>query len=305
MRRLGLCCTFVSQPIKFRIATAAHMKKFSRSEQLEKLSSICLHNALSLLQAIEFCASRGIGCFRVNSQFWPLKTHPESGYNFFDLPGSMEIEKILNQCRQKALEHKVRLSFHPDQFVLLSSPDPHIVKKSVEELDYQAEVAEMIGADVINIHAGGGYRDKLLALQRMGSEVKKLKPAVLKRLTLENDDRTYTPRDILPFCKGYKIPLVYDVHHHRCLPDGLSLQEATDAAIKTWNREPLFHISSPKEGWQAGEPRWHHDYIDIQDFPREWYALDITVEIEAKAKELAVLKLYNQLESFSNTITST
>lgn len=304
MPRLGLCCAFVSQPVKFRTATSAHMQKFPRDEQLRKLSALCYDNALALLQAIEYCASQGIGCFRVNSQFWPLKTHPQTGYDLCDLPAAGEIRNILTQCRQKAVQQKIRLSFHPDQFVLLSSPDPDIVRNSVEELEYQAQAAELIGADVINIHAGGGYGNKSLALQRMGQAIKELSPAVLERLTLENDDRTYTPHDILPFCKDYKIPLVYDVHHHRCLPDELSVQQATDAAIKTWNREPLFHISSPKEGWGAKDLRSHHDYVDIQDFPREWYALDITVEIEAKAKELAVLKLYNQLESFSNTITS-
>jgi len=79
------------------------------------------------------------------------------------------------------------------------------------------------------------------------------------------------------------------------LPDGLSLKQATDAAMKTWDREPLFHISSPREGWQSGHPAWHHDYIDKRDFPVEWRSLDITVEVEAKAKELAVIRLYNNL----------
>jgi UV DNA damage endonuclease len=279
------------------MATATFIKQFSRSKQLQKISDTCLTNARSLVQAIEYCGSHRIGCFRVNSQFWPVKTHPDVGYEFADLPDSDEIKKILFQCRQRALALNVRLSFHPDQFVLLSAPKADVVRKSVEELEYQAEVSEMIGADVINIHAGGGYGDKPSALRRMGRVVRKLNKTVRSRLTLENDDRIYTPRDLLPFCKEYKLPLVYDVHHHRCLPDGLSVKQATDAAIKTWNREPLFHISSPKQGWQGGQPGWHHDYIDVHDFPREWRSLDITVEIEAKAKELAVLRLYDDLKS--------
>jgi len=288
---------FVSQPIKFRIATATHVQKFSRAEQLSLLSALCLDNARSLLQAIEYCGSHHIGCFRVNSRFWPVKTHPDVGYEFDDLPGSKEIRKVLSRCRLRSSALNVRLSFHPDQFVLLSSLKADVVKKSVEELEYQAEVSEMIGADVINIHAGGGYGDKPSALRRMGRVVKKLNKAVRSRLTLENDDRIYTPADLLPFCKEYKIPLVYDVHHHRCLPDGLSVKQVTDAAMKTWDREPLFHISSPRQGWTCGRPGWHHDYIDIHDFPRAWRSLDITVEVEAKAKELAVRRLYDQLQS--------
>jgi UV DNA damage endonuclease len=118
---------------------------------------------------------------------------------------------------------------------------------------------------------------------------------VRSRLTLENDDRVYTPEDLLPVCRDLAIPLVYDVHHHRCLPDGRSVEATTELAIGTWIREPLFHLSSPKEGWDSGKPGSHHDYIDAEDFPGCWTNLDITVEVEAKAKELAVLKLKQDL----------
>jgi UV DNA damage endonuclease len=89
---------------------------------------------------------------------------------------------------------------------------------------------------------------------------------------------------------------VYDVHHHRCLPDNLSVAQATQRALTTWNREPLFHISSPKHGWGKKGVCWHNDYIDLHDFPAEWRKLDITVEVEAKAKELAVKRLYKDLK---------
>jgi UV DNA damage endonuclease len=73
--------------------------------------------------------------------------------------------------------------------------------------------------------------------------------------------------------------------------------ETTQAAIDTWSREPLFHISSPRNGWEAGSPRFHHDYIDPSDIPAVWLTLeqDITVEVEAKAKELAVNRLRKDL----------
>ena len=89
---------------------------------------------------------------------------------------------------------------------------------------------------------------------------------------------------------------MYDVHHHRCNSDNISEAKATEQAIATWNREPLFHISSPIEGWDGPKPQRHHDFIDIQDFPKVWHELDVTVEVEAKAKEVAVLKLKRQLQ---------
>ena len=88
---------------------------------------------------------------------------------------------------------------------------------------------------------------------------------------------------------------MYDLHHHRCLPDGRNVEETTAQALETWDREPLFHISSPLKSWADANPRNHHDYIDRKDFPEFWRNLDITVEVEAKAKELAVLRLMQEL----------
>ena len=66
----------------------------------------------------------------------------------------------------------------------------------------------------------------------------------------------------------------------------------------TWDREPLFHISSPIEGWDGPTPGRHHDFIDVKDFPASWQRKKITVEVEAKAKEVAVEKLLRELRTW-------
>ena len=175
--------------------------------------------------------------------------------------------------------------------------NPDVVKRSIADLEYQAQVSQWVNADVINIHAGGVYNDKPSALKRLRKVIDSLSDRVRKRLTLENDDRSYSPEDLLPVCRELDIPLVYDVHHHRCLKDNLSLQEATTLSVDTWDREPLFHISSPINGWLTKDIRKHHDYIDLKDFPRLWMSMKLTVEVEAKAKELAVLKLIDELNA--------
>ncbi len=296
MIRYGLCCLFRNEPIRFRRTTATHLQKFRRSDQLHYLSELCLHNARSLLSALVFCRKNGIGDFRINSRILPLKTHPELGYAIEALPNSRLIVKTFKSCGAFCRKHDIRTSFHPDQFILLSSPRPAVVEHSLADLRYQADVARWVGADVINIHAGGVYGDRQKALSRLAVEIEKLPDVIRSRLTLENDDRNYTPTDLLPFCKSLGIPLVYDVHHHRCLPDGLKVEEATDRVVATWNREPLFHISSPLNGWGEKDSFKHRDFIDDNDFPECWRTLDITVEVEAKAKEMAVLKLMKDLK---------
>lgn len=291
MIRLGLCCVFVDAPIKFRRTTATYQSKFSLREQRRHLADICMHNADELLNALIFCHEAGIGAFRVNSQILPLATHPRQGYDIRDLPGHSKIVEVYRQCGEFARQHDIRTSFHPDQFVVIASPSSAVRKKSAEELVYQAMVADWVGADVINIHAGGAYGDKPANLKRLVSAIKALPAEVASRLTLENDDRTYSPEDLLPACREAGVPLVYDVHHHRCLTDSLTVEAATHAALGTWNREPLFHISSPLERRSGLEDRRHADYIDVNDFPEAWRNLDITVDVEAKAKELAVEKL--------------
>jgi UV DNA damage endonuclease len=295
MIRLGLCCMFRDQPIKFVTTTATSIGRMERRDALAKLSRLCLENANALLAALQFCTDNGIGCFRVNSQILPIKTHPTSGYEVDDLPEHGEIVRRFKQCRTFARKHSLRTCFHPDQFVVLNSPRLDVVEKSVQELEYQGQVAEWIGADVINIHGGGAYGDKSKALAEFARNLDRLSSRVRSRLTVENDDQTYTPADLLPLCRAMGVPLVYDVHHHRCNSDGQSVEEATKQALATWDREPMFHISSPVEGWGGPKPERHHDFIDVADFPDCWRTQNFTVEVEARAKEVAVARLRSEL----------
>ena len=104
-------------------------------------------------------------------------------------------------------------------------------------------------------------------------------------------------RDLLPLCERSGVPLVYDVHHHRCHPDGMSVEEATERAAATWGaREPYMHLSSPRDGWRSPNPRPHAAFVDPADFPDAWRRLasagrGFTVDVEAKDKERAVVAI--------------
>ena len=297
MIRFGLCCIFIDEPVVFRTTTAKILSTLTRSQQFERLGKICLSNAQSLLTAVNTVHRLGIGAFRISSTFFPRYTHPEVGYRLEDLPEADEILDILKQIKRFRKTHNIRLSFHPDQFVVLSSPNDEVVVRSLAEIEYQTLIAKAVGAEVINIHAGGAYGNKSESLSRFARNFQRLSADARKRLTLENDDVTYTVADLLPLCNELKIPLVYDVHHHRCNPDGFTEETATRHCVDTWfprKQEPWFHLSSPKHGWGLDDPKPHADYIEPADIPTAWCDLSsFTIDVEAKAKERAVLKLKN------------
>ena len=290
--RWGLCCQFLDAPIRFRSATHRYVETLDADDARSYLAGIARDNARALGEAASHCAGLGIGAFRINSGILPLCTHPKSGYTLSDLDADGSITAAFRAAGALAAEHDVRLSFHPDQFVVLNSERPEVVDASLREMHAQADLAELVGADVLTLHAGSGAGGGAAALERLERGIERLSDAARQRLALENDDRRFPPALLLPFCERLGIPMVYDVHHHRCNPDELRVSEASARAAATWNgREPHFHVSSPRDGWSAADPRPHADYVAQGDFPDEWLDLRITVDVEAKAKERAVLAL--------------
>ena len=292
--RWGLCCQFVDAPIRFRTATHRYVSGLTPKARRDYLAGIATANAAALHDAVLHCHALGIGAFRITSQVVPLATHPASGYRLADL-GDTTLDAF-RAAGAAARERDIRLSFHPDQFVVLNSEREDVVRSSVSELELQGELATLVGADVICLHAGGAAGGIDAALERLERGIDRLSPAARARLALENDDRSFAPRTLAPLCARTGVPMVYDAHHHRCRADGLTTDEATGIAAATWGgREPYFHLSSPRDGWDAPNPRPHADYIDPADFPEAWRGRALTVDVEAKDKERAVLRIMHDV----------
>jgi len=301
--RLGLCCQFLDAPIRFRSATHRYAGALDAGTRRSYLATIAADNAVALRSAVERCAELGIGAFRITSQILPLGTHPDSGYTLESLDPAGTIAGQYRAAGARARALGIRLSFHPDQFVVLNSEREAVVASSVGELEFQAAVAELIGVDTLVLHGGGTAGGMGAALERLERGIDRLSERARSRLTLENDDRQFAPSDLLPLARRLGVAVVYDVHHHRCRPDGLTVAEASDAAAATWRgREPWVHISSPRDGWESPNPRPHADLIDPADFPAEWLGQRVTVDVEAKAKERAVLALREALASASTRV---
>jgi UV DNA damage endonuclease len=290
--RWGLCCQFLDAPIRFRTATHRYVSSLEPTVRRAYLTAIARDNAAALSAAVVRCTELGIGAFRINSQILPLATHPASGYHLGDLDDDGSIAAAFIEAGAQARAADVRLSFHPDQFVVLNSEQERVVESSVTEMEAQARVAELVGADVLTLHGGGAAGGIPAALERLERGIERLRTAARARLALENDDRSFSPEMLLPLCERLGVPLVYDVHHHRCNPDALDVDGATRRAAATWGtREPYFHVSSPRAGANGGDLRPHADYVNPDDVPALWRTMRLTVDVEAKAKERAVIAL--------------
>jgi UV DNA damage endonuclease len=236
--RLGLCCQFLDAPIHFRTATHRYVSSLAHEAGRGYLTAIARDNAAALAAAMDRCRVLGIGAFRINSQILPLATHPVSGYTLPDLDRDGAIAHAFRAAGALARAYDVRLSFHPDQFVVLNSETPRVVAASVDEMRAQGEIATLVGADVLTLHAGSSAGGLEASLERLERGIEQLTHAARARIALENDDRRFGPAVLLPLCERLGIPLVYDVHHHRCNPDVLDVADATHRAAATWGGPP-------------------------------------------------------------------
>ena len=121
----------------------------------------------------------------------------------------------------------MRISMHPDQFILLNSPRREVVGRSIEELKCHCAVLDAMGLDEtakVQIHLGGGYGDNAASMGKFVKEYRKLPAGVKRRLAVENDDRIYSLRDCMKVHREVKIPVIFDSFHHECLNNGESVR---------------------------------------------------------------------------------
>ena len=152
------------------------------------------------------------------------------------------------------------------------------------------------------LHVGSSQGGKEESIDRFINNLKLFPKNITDKLIIENDDKTFTARDVLCLCKQINKPMVLDVHHHICNNEGEEIEELLPEVFKTWENEilpPKIHFSSPRE---FENDRKHADYINSSDFikflekAKEVCDIDFDVMIEAKQKDLALEKLMKELK---------
>ena len=189
-------------------------KIFSQEKKLDKLKSVTVSNFKGLEEIIKYNIKNNIHFYRITSALIPLVTHPEVGYW-----GHREIfDKDFQLIGELIRESNMRVDTHPDEFNVLNSTNPEVVKNSIDNLSRQVEWFEDLGYDEgkMVIHIGGAAGGKAAALKRFEENFNELPERIKERLMLENDDKTFTASETLKLCKTLNIPMVLDVHHHNC-----------------------------------------------------------------------------------------
>ncbi|MGN6169975.1 MAG: UV DNA damage repair endonuclease UvsE [Solirubrobacteraceae bacterium] len=260
-----------------------------------------------------------IRMYRMATALAPYASHPELPQfhqQVADCAG--ELAALGRLARKRG----IRLSTHPGQYTVLNSEDAGVRAAAVAELEVQASLLDAMGLPaeaVVVLHVGGVRGGTTAASERFVRGFEGLSERARARLVIENDDRSFALVHVAELARRCAVPVVFDVLHHHCLdPAEMSDREALDLALTTWPQgvRPKIHYSSPRldirvEKHRVGrrvqprvvlpQLRAHADLIEpmgFEAFLRDTAGTgDFDIMLEAKAKDLAVLRLVDQLRA--------
>lgn len=303
MIRLGLCCQNTELREKNIFCSRTLIRK---NFTLKKVQDLALKNIKDIEKLCEWNFKNNIYIFRISSDIFP---------HFTDL----EIEEVKNgeytlefakealkSAGEAAKKYNQRITMHPGQYNQVGAKEGSIFEKTVKDLEMHASILDLMEMDensTICVHGGGVYGDKEKTVERWIKQFENLPQNVKRRLAIENCERCYSVNDCLTIAERCKIPLIFDNHHYECFnkvcdkKEQVILENVMERVVNTWKSRglrPLFHISEQADGERLGT---HSDYIEdlpqyYLDFPSQYG--DVDIEVEAKMKEKAILKLYEK-----------
>ena len=269
----------------------------SERERLSLLKKVTQSNLNDLIKILNYNIENDIHFYRLTSKLIPLATHQEVRWDYSKV--------IQNECQKVARliqEFNMRIDAHPDQFNVLNSVNKSVIESSIKTLQHQLDLFDLfqIRHGKLVLHVGGKAGGKEAALERFEQTFTKLPSRIQQALILENDDKTYSANDVLGLCQRLHIPMVLDIHHHRCYHEGEFLEALVEPIFNTWEGDfwpPKIHVSSPRE---FETDRRHADFIEVEDMLRFLDLIkplnqDIDVMIEAKQKDLALHRLVHDI----------
>lgn len=283
---LGLVCITVSDAVRYKTVTRKRLLSIDVAEQERLLRELYAENTKRLERAVSFCLENQINLYRISSEIYPFSDEP-IGYAIL-----LELSERLAEIGKRALDNGLRLVFHPDQYVVLSSDSESVVANSIKILTMHSNIMDLLGQPrsewaAMTIHGGKGDR-----AEKMIGVIRELPEGIRNRIVLENDEYAYSSDEILDICKRSGVPMIFDAHHH-VVHEGLdsfehpSVADVFWAARETW-AEPANQMVHISNGRTHFNDRAHSDLIFTMP---EVFRHAPWIEVEAKQKELAIAKI--------------
>jgi UV DNA damage endonuclease len=263
----------------------------------ERLVPTVATNLACLHRLLEWNAAQGLLFFRISSGIVPFGSHPINTY-----PWQQHFKSEFRALGDFIRANNMRVSLHPDQFVVLNSPDPDIVRRSIDELIYQGSMLDLMEMDAqakLQIHVGGLYGDRELAISRFAKVHATLPEAVKARVVVENDDRLFSLKDCLHLHELTGVPILFDNFHHECLNHGETMTDALHLAAQTWDQQRDGVLMMDYSSQAPGERRGKHTDSIVEKLFRGFLdtlqGLDVDMMLEIKDKEVSALRAVNIL----------
>jgi len=284
----GIGCTANST---FRLAS------YSEERLIQKVEN----NLDCLFQILQYNVQNGFYFFRISSDLVPFASHPVCTFDW-----ASHFRGQFRKVGEFIKKHDIRISMHPDQFVLINALKDDIVERSIRELEYHCTILNEMDLDStakIQIHVGGVYGDKRSATNRFIERYRSLSKSLRSRLVIENDDRSYRLEDCLSVHEKIGIPILFDTFHHQCLNNGETLRQGLQLSASTWKETdgiPMVDYSSQQRGQRPGSHAKTLNIAIFIKFLHETRGLDFDLMLEIKDKETSAFKALKILKEYQN-----
>ncbi len=283
--KIGYPC--INRSLGCTANSSFRLANYSEENLIKKVKN----NLKCLKKILEYNVEKNLLFFRISSDLIPFASHPICKFRWQDhfKEQFREIGKIINK-------NNIRISMHPDQFVLINSPKDYVVEKSIKDLIWHCEVLDLMNLDPtakIQIHVGGVYGDIKSAKERFTERYKDLPKFIKKRLAIENDDRLFSLKDCLDISEKIDIPIIFDPFHHKCRNNGEKIIDAIKSAKKSWKKKDGILMTDYSSQNPEGRKGKHAQHINIEDFKsyiRETKDIDFDIMLEIKDKEKSALE---------------
>lgn len=329
IKRIGFACKWAELSVDKEITsvpelntggtTITWLNKQKQDIAEQKLWNIIEQNTTSTFNLVKRVSTLNPGqrMVRISSDMLTAYTHDNWSYFYKKHDVIAKLETAFAKIGDFARANDVRLSMHPGQFVVLASENPGIVDRSIDEFEYHANMARWMGYGKsfqdfkINVHISGKAGP-----DGIRASYKRLTPEARNCITIENEENSWGLTDCLTLSD--LLPIVLDIHHH-FIREGEYIQASDDRikqVIDSWKGvRPTFHYSQSREdilinhpadsspvmqdllanGYKKQKLRAHSDFMwneSNNDWARNHWSWGDCM-VEAKAKNLASFKLYN------------